>query len=78
MATISPDAQRIIDSLAAHRFDRSCINRAEIEAAITQHMSELGLLPQPFVWCETAKDGYRAARSAAGSAAGSAARSAAR
>ncbi len=77
MTTISPDAQTIINRLAAHKFDRSTINRAEIERAVTQHLAELSLPPQPFVWCDTAQDGYRAAWSAAWSAAESAARSAA-
>ncbi len=78
MTTISPEAQRIINSLAAHEWKRSGIDRDAVESAITQHLAELGLPPQPVVWCETAKDGYTAAWSAARSAAWSAAESASR
>lgn len=69
MNIINPDAQRIIDSLAAHQWKRCNIDRSAIESAITQHLTELGLPPQPFVWCEKARDGYAAAESAAWSAA---------
>ena len=77
MAIIHPEAQQIIDRLAAHTWHRQRIDRDAVEAAITQHLTALGLLPKPFRWFATAKDGYAAAESAAWSAAWSAARSAA-
>ena len=78
MSTIGPDAQQIIDRLAAHTWQRQRIDRSAVEVAITQHLTELGLPPQPFRWFANAQDGLAAARSAAESAARSAAESAAR
>ena len=77
MSNIAPAAQAIIDSMAAHKWQRGGIDRPAIEAAITKHLAELGLQPQPFEWFATAREGYAAAWSAAESAAWSAAESAA-
>ena len=64
-ATIHPGAQAIIDRLAAHSCSRSRIDRTKVETAITAHLRELGLPPQPFKWFSTARDGHEAAPPAA-------------
>lgn len=67
---ISPDAQEIIDRIAAHsRSARGVVDRRAVEAALTKHLAALGLPPQPFRWFASAKDGYAAAESAAAGAA---------
>ena len=78
MSVIHPKAQRIIDRLAAHTWQRRRINRVAVEGAVNKHLTELGLPPRPIRWFETAKDGYAAARGAAWGAARGAARDAAR
>ena len=77
MTVIVPEAQAIIDRMARHTWTRQRIDRDAIEKAITAHLLELGLPPQPFEWHQTAREGYAAAWSAAESAAWSAAESAA-
>ena len=69
MTAISPEAQKIIDRLAAHPWRRDRIDRDAVQIAILKHLDELGLPHQPFRWFGTAKEGYEAARSAAWSAA---------
>ena len=77
MTTIFPAAQVIIDRVAAHTWKRDGVDRAVVEKAITAHLHQACLEPQPFRWFATARDGYAAAWSAAESAARSAAMSAA-
>jgi len=75
---ISKDAQKIIDRLAAHAWDRQNIDREAVEIAISRHLAELGLPVRPFQWLTNAKEGYAAARDAARAAASAAAWDAAR
>ena len=74
---ISPDAQRIVDRLAAVDVANPVIDRQRAENALREHFERLGLEPLPVRWCTDAEIGVRAAWSAAESAAWSAARSAA-
>ena len=73
---ISPDAQRIVDRLAAVDVANPVIDRQRAENALREHFERLGLEPLPVRWCTDAEIGVRAAWSAAESAAWSAARSA--
>jgi len=66
---ISKDAQKIIDRLAAHAWDRQNIDREAVEIAISRHLAELGLPVRPFQWLTNAKEGYAAAWDAARDAA---------
>jgi len=66
---ISKDAQKIIDRLAAHAWDRQNIDREAVEIAISRHLAELGLPVRPFQWLTNANEGYAAARDAAWDAA---------
>ena len=75
---ISPEAQAIIDRLAAHAWKRERIDRKAVEIAVNRHLTELALPARPFHWSSTAKEGWGAAWDAARGAARVAARDAAR
>ena len=72
----SPEAQAIIDRLAAVSRTSPTIDRERAEQAFAAHLLALGLTPVPVRWVVDAGAGWSAARSAAESAAWSAAESA--
>jgi hypothetical protein len=79
---IAPEAQALIDRLAAVNRVSPVIDRERAERALAIHFERLGMTPLPVRWAADTEDGltttWSAAESAAWSAAESAARSAAR